>query len=98
MKSGYCNCIKGSKNFSVTKFRIVQTCSDGICENCGHYTLRSPKTVNHVSTGKPRGKKGLDESVKEEIRALVKDGVMGKVIAKKLGISPSTVSEVKNGR
>lgn len=98
MNNGYCNCIKDSKSFSVSKFRIVQTCNEGICENCGHYTLQSPKIMQYVSTKKPRGRKGLDDKIKEEIKVLLGKGIKGKVIAQKFGVPPSKVSEIKNER
>ena len=91
--SGYCNCIKDSKQISLTKFRIVQTCSEGICEDCGHYTLRSPKKMNYVSTKR----EVIGSKYKEEVESMLKKGMAGKLIAKKLGILQSTVSRIKNG-
>lgn len=45
----YCTCIINAKNkvenSNSRKIRLVEACEDGICSDCGYYTISSPTIV-----------------------------------------------------
>lgn len=45
----FCNCKPDKPKQFTNRFRVVKADKDGICLNCGHYTLSSDKKMHYVA-------------------------------------------------
>jgi len=98
--ASFCNCNPENPELFSNKFRVVEADKDGICLNCGHYTLVSnDKAYTTTSNVDRRGHntKYSDETI-TEIRELLKTKMFQSEIAEKLGVSRELVSNIKTGR
>jgi DNA-directed RNA polymerase specialized sigma subunit len=94
----FCNCKPENPEQFTNKFRLVNADKDGVCYNCGHYTLCSDKEFHYVSNVENTRNTQHSMLVVDQIRQLLLTGMKGKDIAKALNVSPSMVSQIKNNK
>ena len=94
----YCDCRKYNPKDHWGKFRIVQVDENGICLDCGHYTLIAPPTANYSHSNKTHNNSKYSEETIKEVLRLLETDLKQTEIAEKLGVNKSLVSKVKTGR
>ena len=86
-----CNCVNKKPEKFTNKFRAVQVDNDGICLNCGNYTLFTDNPKYQLS----KKRRTLNKEKLKQIECYLKLGLPVTEIAEIVDLSRVTINRVK---